>query len=296
MSEAPAAEGTPNETPTPAPESPVATNEPAPAVPASSSGDWRESLPEDLRAEPALRDIKDVAGLAKSMIHAQKLVGMDRDNIVAVPGEDADEGTLNEFYTKIGRPDTADGYQLPVDKVQLPEGMERNEEMEKWYKDTAHKFGLSAKQAAGLYQEYMTFAAQALDGNNVRLDQMRDQVTADLKKEWGAAYETRLKQAVAPLKAYADEDFVEFLNETGLGSHPSMIKFMHKISTVLGEDGIQDPSRSEVLMTPSEATAEIARKFADPQFMEAYRKGDHPSHKWAVDEMSKLYKYQTAGA
>jgi hypothetical protein len=285
------------------PESPEVNDTPTQAEPASSSvaeaeasADWKASLPEDLRADPALRDIKDVTGLAKSMIHAQKLVGMDRDKIVTVPGEDADEGTREEFYRKIGRPETAKDYALPVENVQLPEGVQRNEEMEAWYKDTAHKFGLSAKQAAGLYQEYMTFAGQSLEAGNVQLEQMRDKVEGELKKEWGAAYETRMKQAVAPLKQFADEDFVEFLNTTGLGSHPSMIKFMHKVSTQLGEDSVSDPSRTEVLMTPAEAQAEIAKKYSDKTFMEAYTSKNHPSHKWAVEEMSKLYKYQVAGA
>ena len=40
--------------------------------------DWKQSIPEDIRADKSLESIKDVGSLAKSYIHAQKLVGSDK--------------------------------------------------------------------------------------------------------------------------------------------------------------------------------------------------------------------------
>lgn len=275
------------------PASPPST--PPVTPPAADPPDWRAALPEDIRNDTALKDIKDVPSLAKSMIHAQKLVGMDRNKLAAVPSEDADEATWNDFYEKLGRPKTADDYALPVDEKMFNESFQRSEDMEKWYKSTAHKYGLTAKQAAGLYQEYVQWGKGMVDGNGQRLAQMRDQATAELKKEWGAAYDSKFKNAINVIRKFADQDFVDMLDNTGLGSHPTMLRIFDKIATTYGEDTLSDPSRSTVAMTPTEAAAAIAQKYNDKSFMEAYHKGDHPSHKWAVEEMSKLYRFQIAG-
>jgi hypothetical protein len=44
----------------------------------SSETDWRTGLDESLRTDPSLADIKDISGLAKSYIHAQKMIGRDK--------------------------------------------------------------------------------------------------------------------------------------------------------------------------------------------------------------------------
>lgn len=266
--------------------------EPAPATPdAPIVSDWKSGLPEEIAADPALQDIKDVEGLAKSMIHAQKLVGMDRGQLVTVPGTDASEEEWNEFYTKAGRPESADAY-----RFNNPEGApEPNEEMQKWYADTAFKAGLTASQAAKMYEEYQSYAGNAISQMETNNEQGREEGESQLKKEWGAAYEARVKAAVQPIANYADDGFSEFLETSGMGNDPNMIKFLYNVSKALGEDTVSDVSKNTALLSPAEATAQIAQKQNDPAFMEAYMKGDHPSHAWAVQEMTKLHQYQFAG-
>ena len=135
---------------------------PAPAPVAPVSDDWRAALPEDIRSEPSLKDIKDLTGLAKGYVHAQKLVGMDRSKLLAVPGEDAPEDAWNEFYDKIGRPKAPTDYRLPVEEVKFENGVQRSEAAEKWLQETAHKYGLTPKQAAGMYKDYMGFVGQSV--------------------------------------------------------------------------------------------------------------------------------------
>lgn len=57
--------------------------------------DWRETLPEELKAEPALKDIPDVATLAKAFRDTKAMVGSS----IRLPGDD--EVSLKEFETKI---------------------------------------------------------------------------------------------------------------------------------------------------------------------------------------------------
>ena len=274
-------------------EAPAPTEAPVTvAPPVVETKNWRDDLPEDIRADPALVDIKDVGSLAKSMIHAQKLVGMDRSKLLTIPSEDAPAEEWDDFYTKTGRPESADKYQLT-----MPEGVEldSSEDMTKWYKETAHKTGLTTKQAQALYSEYMAYANSMVQTDENRLERSRTEGESALRKEWGAAYETRVKEAVAPLRNHADKEFLDYLDTSGLGNHPGMLKFLHKISKTLGEDTVNDPSQNNGVMSPSEAEAQIAQKMNDAEFMKAYKKADHPSHKWAVAEMTKLHQYQYAG-
>lgn len=57
--------------------------------------DWREELPDELKAEPALKDIPDVVTLAKAFRDTKAMVGSS----IRLPGED--EASLKEFETKI---------------------------------------------------------------------------------------------------------------------------------------------------------------------------------------------------
>ena len=70
---------------------------------------WRESLPDDLRDDPSLKSIQDVPGLAKSFIHAQKMVGADK---IPVPTEHATKEDWDAVYSKLGRPATPDDYKV----------------------------------------------------------------------------------------------------------------------------------------------------------------------------------------
>ena len=55
-----------------------------PSEPTQQEVNWRESLPEDLKEDPSLKSIQDVPGLAKSFIHAQKMVEWVPDTMTVV--------------------------------------------------------------------------------------------------------------------------------------------------------------------------------------------------------------------
>ena len=77
----------------------------AEAAPAS----FLESLPDDLRNEPSLRNFTDTGSLAKSYVHAQRMIGADK---VAIPGKHATADEWREVYTRLGAPTDAGGYEL----------------------------------------------------------------------------------------------------------------------------------------------------------------------------------------
>ena len=291
MSEAAAAAAPTTETPAQAPAA-----QPAPA------NDWRASLPEDIRDNPSLRDIKDVGNLAKSYLHAQKLVGMDRSKLLTVPGDDAEPEQWNEFYSKVGRPADPKDYALPVDKVEWDATVPRDEAMEQWFTKTAHEAGLTPRQAEKLFTSYVDQLKSAGQGMTQMLQQSYEQNVQALKTEWGMTYEKNVEAADAVIDKLGVPEFRQLLDAVApgvgrLGDHPALVKALYKVASIMGEDSVTDRGKSEnFAYSPGEAKQEIARRMGDKSFMEAYLKGDHPNHKFAVDEMARLHRAAGSGA
>lgn len=68
---------------------------------------------------------------------------------------------------------------------------------------------------------------------------LEEQETAakdSLTREWGGEYGTKVAKASGLVAALADDDFVEYLTETGLGNDPRMLKAFYKLSTYISED------------------------------------------------------------
>jgi len=109
--------------------------------PLDAQVDWKESLPEDLKNDPSLLTVKDVPGLAKSYIHAQKMIGADK---IALPGKNASEEEWDAVYNRLGKPEEAKAYEEDFGDLPIPEENVKN------FKDAAHKLGLNQTQFKGL--------------------------------------------------------------------------------------------------------------------------------------------------
>ena len=214
-------------------------------------------LPEELRGEAAFKDIKDLGGLAKSYLHAQRMVGMDK---VAIPGQDATPDDWNNFYARLGRPEAPDKYEFPSYEPKT-EGFSIDPEMQSQFAKTAHELGLSKTQAAKLYDWYAQssdgIAQQALE-NDMRFQQ---EAKTQLTKEWGNAYDQNVNFARAAAKEYGGEELINVLEETRLGDHPVILKALAKIGRALAEDPMHtSQSGQNFEMAPAEAQAKIAEK------------------------------------
>ena len=100
----------------------------------SPATDWKDQLPDDLKGHQALENISDVGVLAKTMIHAQSMVGAEK---IAVPGKWATDDDWDQVWNKLGRPEDATGYELD-----LGEGAEPDAEFIDSFRQAAHGAGL----------------------------------------------------------------------------------------------------------------------------------------------------------
>lgn len=260
--------------------------------PASGSQDWRASLPDDIRGAPALESIKDVTGLAKSYLHAQSMIGRDR---VALPSPTATPEELNEFYTKLGRPESPDGYKLTEEQI---EGLTPDPEGTKWAQGLFHKYGLTPAQADGIFKEFRAHVGDQV--KNLQSSRLTAQTEAleKLKAEWpGEKYDVNVQLANRALSTFGDSDLVEYLRVSGEGNNPQFIKLFAKIGSQLSEDRAfgSAATNSGFVAGPEAARAEIGKLNMDQSFQKAYLNKDAPGHADAVERLQRLYKVAYPG-
>jgi hypothetical protein len=249
---------------------------------------WHSQLPEDMRENETLKTIPDVSSLAKSFLDTKKMVG---SNTIALPGKAATPEQWDTFYKSVGRPDKWEDYQFPTEG--LPEGVAVTGDDANLIRSIAHKAGLHPRQAAIVYREYLSFAANAQESATTKNTQTVEAGIEDLKMEYGAAYDERIGMAVKAVKQFGGEkeELAALLNESGLGNHPTVVRTFARIGRLLAEDEIVGKgSGATFSLTPTEAQTEIDKLRISSDFNNAYFDNTHVGHKAAQEQITALYK------
>jgi hypothetical protein len=261
-----------------------------------------DMLPEDLRGNETLAQFKDVGSLAKSYVEARSMLG----SMVRIPGEDAGQEQLQEFYNKLdkipglmrapnpedaeamaafyntlGRPENPEGYTL-----EAPEGMEFDAAQSAQFKQLAHEAGLTNQQVQKLQQ----FEASRIQAGQEALVQERQQAEAQLQEVWGNDASNRLQGAKATFRHYA-EQYPEAAQqlEAVAGNNPVLLMLMSEMGKTLIESGtIKGVGSPQYGMSPQEAQAQIAEIMGNPNH--AYYQEGTVDHTKAVERMQQLYQ------
>lgn len=253
---------------------------------------FRETIPEEYREDPSISVIHSMDGLVKSYIAGQKIIGVPTDRLVTIPNkETADESDWNSFYDKLGRPEKGSDYKLQAPK-DMPDGVSVPDTTIDAVSNLFHKYGLTPGQAQGIFNDYNTIAlAQMAAGTKAQELSVAEDITS-LKKDWGAAWDAKIDTAGRAMKAFGSDDFRKWLDSTGLGDNPNMLRIFSSIGEKLMEtstDGGGDGGFR--VLSPAEAQAEISQLQADETFTKAYTTQGHPGHKDAVEKMTRLFEY-----
>ena len=254
---------------------------------------FQESIPEEFRAEPSMAVIKDMSGLVKSYVAGQKIIGVPTERLVTIPNaETAEQSDWDAYYNKLGRPEKGADYKLQTPK-DMPEGIALHETTIENVSNLFHKYGLTPKQASGIFDEYNAITLAQLGDQLKASDLASSNEMTDLKKEWGAAWDAKLDTATRAMVAFGDDTFRKWLDVTKLGDNPMMLKIFSSIGEKLMESStdLGDGGKGFRTLAPDEAKAEIAALQADENFTKAYTTQNHPGHKDAVDKMTRLFGF-----
>lgn len=129
-------------------------------------------------------------------------------------------------------------------ELKLPNGVDAKDLTVAEFKKLAAQSGLDSAKAQSLYdfgQKTIGAAQKAVvDGQAAQMKTAREGWVSSLKadKDFGGSnFEANValgRRAVA----YGGDELKAFLNETGAGDHPAVVKFLAKVGKALGEDTV----------------------------------------------------------
>ena len=253
---------------------------PAEVAQGGSGNDFLNMIPEDLRNHPSLSPIKDVSNLAQSYVNAQRLIGAEK---VPLPANPTDED-LDRIADRLGRPKTADDYNIAID------GNVITDDVAKSYKDIAHQLRLTPDQANGVLEYYKSAVLNSNELAQGQIEAQRTEIEGQLKKEWGQAYDQKIKDAGSVVSQFASPQILEMKLEDGtmVGNHPEFIKAFANIAdfrrSVTSEDTISEGTTSYA-MTPQDAQAEADAIMRSPEYTD---KKNYVARQKAVKRVSEL--------
>ena len=235
---------------------------PAEVASGGSGNEFLNMIPEDLREHPSLSPIKDIPNLARSYVNQSKLLGADK---LPLPANPTDED-LDRIADRLGRPEAATGYEIPVD------GQIVTEDVAKEFSEIAHKNRLTPSAASAILEYYKGAVEKSVQADADAKHQAQVDSVAALKAEWGSAYEQNVERAKAVAKEFSDVESITNIalaDGTNLGDHPEFIKTFAKFAefkqSVTSEDTVKESSQVNH-MTKQTAQAEVDAIMRGPDY------------------------------
>lgn len=203
----------------PAPASPVAPA--APVVPAglpnaTPSGWWDTIKDPEVKTWIASKNAPDAESALQSYRNLEQIFGADKaGRTVMLPKDDKDEVGWKNIASRLGVPDSPDGYKLP-----LPEGNDGAfaKLASKWF----HDAGVTPRAANKIAEAWNGWMGEQIKGQETaERSESEKQMTA-LEKEWGPKFPEQ--------RELAQRGYREFAKQFGLDDKATM----ERAESVLG--------------------------------------------------------------
>jgi hypothetical protein len=261
--------------------------------PAGGAASWFDTLPDGLKSDPSLQAFKgkDIAAVAESYVHAQKLVG----GSIRVPGKDAKPEEKTAFTTKVyealGRPASHDKYTVKAPGA-AELGINWDEKRQGAILETAHKLGLSNEGA----QSLVDFVADQLKSEQPDYAGDAQACIAALEKGdesypgWGSTTPRFMGVAKRVVDTMFPAGTMEKLNISGLANDPGFIRGLYRLGKEMMEDGIISGEELNTSANENDsAQAKLDKMMKDQTH--PYWVPTHPEHDKAVQEALELRRF-----
>lgn len=262
------------------------------AAPAPAAANWYDGFANpEVKTWTQAKGFKDPSAVAESAYNLEKLIGFDKaGRTLVIPKDDATPEEVRAFHTKLGVPEKAEDYKLP-----LPEGSDPK--LTSTIQGWMHKAGATPKMAEALTKEFVAFSAAEKARQDDVLIANSNKALSETTAAWGKDAEQnmelakRFSSAVVPDQVQMDDgskvsraDFLEkVFNSTG--ATRAMVELFAKAGAGMGEHKMLTNNQAGMGDTsPAAAQAKIAALKADPAWTKAYLNGD----KDKLAEMTRL--------
>lgn len=228
----------------------------------------------------------------KSYANLEKLARVPEQFLIRLP-KDNDQAAWNEVYTKLGRPETADKYAIPV-----PEG-DKGEfagAAKTWF----HEAGISQSQATKLAERWNGYMAEQMKAMETQQTEKNQVEINALKQAWGGEYDQKAAVVDRAAETFGmNQEQLAALKST-LGPKGAM-EFLYNIgSKIAVEDntpiGMGAGSTQSLAMTPEQAQAKLADLRADKSFAQLFNSPDPKARMEAREQVDRLTKLAYPGS
>lgn len=251
-------------------------------------GDWTAGLSPDVRQALASKSYDSPDALGRAYLDLEKKIGADK---IALPAADAPAEAWDPIYKALGRPDSAESYDLGAFKP--PDGLPWSPEIQTGMVGEMHAAGLNSQQVTRLLGKYAELQNGEWTAYNEDAKKAADTSTDELKGEWGQGYDAKVDLGNRVVR-HAFGDNLEAAKQLRLedGSfvldNPVMVRALAAIGESWAEDGALPQGFGDLSLTPAGAKTEIAKLKQDEAFQKAFLDGAHPEHAEAVQRMQRL--------
>ena len=249
-----------------------------PPVEPSVEPSWKDGLPDDIKGEAGFSkfDADTMAGsydkLYRSYGELQSKLGQKG---IIKPKENATDDAWEAYHKELGKPESADKYELKV-----PGGVEPvSKEFEGVFRDAMLNANITQSQADKLYTEVLKMEQSSRAKMAANREKAMNEVSTNLKREWGADFAGNLAMAQKAIENFGGDGAKEFLDEhPEIGNNPFVVKLVHTMAKSMSEDVISKGGVSDLVTTPAQAKAKLAD--IDSNQNHPYWKGDKDAIKY----------------
>ena len=222
-------------------------------------GELADDTPQDFKDWIGNKAFADPVTALQSGFNTEKLIGLEKaGRTIVMPKDENDTEGLAAFRTKMGVPDSADGYELPV-----PDG--DSEDFSKVASAWFHEAGVPKAAAASIAEKWNAHFNEMVTAQQEEAKLASEQQLNALKGEWGDAFGKNSEFGRRGFQAYGskaglDENDLKGLEST-IGT-AKMLKLFHSLGESMAESGFVEGEHKTFSMTPEEAQTRLdeARK------------------------------------
>lgn len=149
--------------------------------------------------------------------------------------------TTEATSTEAAQPDQQQPVIADFTDFTIADGVQMDADVLNDFKGLAKEFGLTQEGAQKLIDLQTALVAKQEQQYQAQLAEQAQQWQASLKSDkdfGGDRYDQSVQTAVKAVEQFGSPELRQLLNDSGLGNHPELVKFCHRIGKALSEDSL----------------------------------------------------------
>ena len=184
---------------------------------------WMEQLPEEYRTGDSAKQFAKFAKIA-DMAKAYSELESKMGNSVTLPTEETSAEDLQKFYEKLGKPATADEYEVP-------------DESANFFKEIAFNNNLTKAQAKAVLEAVVQHGINVVEQSQAEAQRVAEETDKALRTEYGAKYPEKIALLKRGIAAYGGNSLGAKLQRSGLLYDAEVVKMFIALGEMNAEAG-----------------------------------------------------------